>query len=87
MNPTDLTPDEAQLLDRLAAQYPNALGYKPDRDASIAELASRMIDAGWVERIEVSEPLQPVCIAYRLTDVCVEELHLQVNRREAATWN
>ena len=68
-DPTELTETEADLVTRLIATYPGALGYAQHREPAVFEIAAELIEEGRVERIEIDNGA-----AYRLTDGHAEEI-------------
>jgi hypothetical protein len=77
---TELTEHEAELMNRAIETYPGALGYRPDRDPPVREVAAELIEEGRIERREIHDPEDgSLWISYRLRDEAAEEI-----RRTAA---
>lgn len=93
---SELSEDEAGLVNRAIEAYPAALSYTLDRDPPVFETARGLIEEGRVERIEVDDaedpvtgnPVEGVMISYRLTDAQAEEIRrVAAAKQEGAQWN
>jgi hypothetical protein len=92
---TELTEDEAELVNRLIEAYPAALSYEPDRDPPVHAIAKEVIEEGRVERKEIDDgdpetgaPIDGILIAYRLTDEHAEEIRRSAaEKAKGAGWN
>jgi hypothetical protein len=93
---TELTELEADLVNRAIKVYPGALGYHPDRDPAVYEVAVELIEEGRIERQEVDDGVDPVTgaqvdqimVGYRLTDEYAEAIRRTAAEKAAgADWN
>lgn len=92
---SELSEDEAGLVNRAIQAYPAALSYTLDRDPPVYETASELIEEGRIERIEVDDARNPLTgipaeemVGYRLTDSYAEEIRrIAAEKAEGAGWN
>ena len=93
---SELTEQEAELVNRLIEAYPAALSYTPDRDPPVHEVARELIEEAGVERKQIDDaqdpvtgdPVEETVIAYRLTDEQAEEIRrVAAEKQEGAQWN
>jgi hypothetical protein len=82
---TELTEQEAELVNRAIQAYPGGLGYRPDRDPQA--IAAGLIEEGRIERLEVTDDGEPF-VTYRLRDDVAEEIRrIAAERAQGAGWN
>jgi hypothetical protein len=92
---SEITEDEAELVNRLIEAYPAALSYTPDRDPPVHQLAMQLIEEGRITRQVLDDAKDPATgapvetmIGYRLADEQAEEIRqVSAKKSDAAKWN
>ena len=87
-DPSELSEQEVEFVNRLVVLYPNGVGYSPDRDAPIREFAAELIEEGRVERTELPEDDGGPYINYRQAPEHAEEIREDAKAKsEVARFN